>query len=193
VAEKIDRKQLKRPDEFQVVAGRAMGWVAAHQRLVLGLAAAVVAVVLTAWGVSAWRGSRESKASAELAEALELLSRPVAGEGQAQPGEQTFPSKEEREKAVVAALEKVRSDHGNTAAGQTALAELGFHKLKSGDAAAAQKDLEEFLAAHLLHTHGSDPIEAVSRQDFAFPHFTSQFLSPPATTFRTSTCRSKFR
>src|SRR5204863_8927394 len=55
-------------------------------------------------------------------------------------------SKEEREKAVVAALEKVRSDHGNTAAGQTALAELGFHKLKSGDAATAQKDLEEFLA-----------------------------------------------
>jgi hypothetical protein len=146
VAEKIDRKQLRRPDEFQVVAGRAMGWVAAHQRLVLGVASAVVVVVLIAWGVSAWRDSRESKASAELAEALELLSRPVAGDGQAQAGEQTFPSKEEREKAVVSALEKVRSDHGSTAAGQTALAELGFHKLKSGDAAAAQKDLGEFLA-----------------------------------------------
>ena len=147
MAEKIDRKQLKRPDEFQVVAGRAMAWMAAHQRLVLGVVAAVVAVVLTAWGVSAWRDARESKASAELAEALELLSRPVAGDGQAQAGEQqTFPNKEEREKAVVSALEKVRSDHGSTAAGQTALAELGFHKLKSGDAAAAQKDLEEFLA-----------------------------------------------
>jgi len=146
VAEKIDRKQLKRPDEFQVVAGRAMGWMAAHQRLVLGVASAVVAVALTAWGVSAWRDSRESKASAELAEALELLSRPVAGDGQTQASEQTFPSKEEREKAVVSALEKVRSGHGSTAAGQTALAELGFHKLKSGDAAAAQKDLEEFLA-----------------------------------------------
>ena len=146
MAEKIDRKQLKRPDEFQVVAGRAMGWMAAHQRLVLGLASAVVAVALTAWGVSAWRDSRESKASAELAEALELLSRPVAGDGQAQAGEQTFPSKEEREKAVVSALEKVRSNHGSTAAGRTALAELGFHKLKSGDATAAQKDLEEFLA-----------------------------------------------
>ena len=144
MAEKIDRKQLKRPDEFQLVAGRAMGWMAAHQRLVLGLASAVVAVALTAWGVSAWRDSRESKASAELSEALELLSRPIAGDAQA--GEQTFPSKEEREKAVVSALEKVRSDHGNTAAGQTALAELGFHKLKSGDAAAATKDLEEFLA-----------------------------------------------
>ena len=146
MAEKIDRKQLRRPDEFQVVAGRAMGWVAAHQRLVLGVASAVLVVVLIAWGVSAWRDSRESKASAELAEALELLSRPVAGDGQAQAGEQTFPSKEEREKAVVSALEKVRSDHGSTAAGQTALAELGFHKLKSGDAAAAQKDLGEFLA-----------------------------------------------
>ena len=146
MAEKIDRKQLKRPDEFQVVAGRAMGWMVAHQRVLLVVASAVGAVALTAWGILAWRDSRESKASAEIAEALELLSRPVAGDAQAQPGDQTFPSKEEREKAVISALEKVRSQHGSTAAGQTALAELGFHKLKSGDAAAAQKDLEEYLS-----------------------------------------------
>src|SRR5205823_2907124 len=43
------------------------------------------------------------------------------------------------------ALDKVRSEHPNTTAANTALAEIGFHKLKSGDAAGAQKDLEEFL------------------------------------------------
>jgi tetratricopeptide (TPR) repeat protein len=146
VAERIDRKQLKRPDEFQVVAGRAMGWMVANRGLVLGAVGAVIAIAIIGWGFTAWRGSREAKAGAELAEAIELQSRPISSDS-TQPGQETFASKEEREKAVIAALEKVRADHRATAAGQTALAEIGFHKLKGGDAAGAQKDLEEFLAA----------------------------------------------
>ena len=47
----------------------------------------------------------------------------------------------------MAALDKVRADHGGTAASLTAQAEVGFGKLKSGDAAGAQKDLSDFLAA----------------------------------------------
>jgi hypothetical protein len=145
VAEKIDRKQLKRPDEFQMIAGQAMGWMVARRRLLLGAAGGIVVAALIVWGISSWRSSRETEAGAALAEALELQSRPIAGEGPAEPDQQTFPSKEEREKAVLAALEKVRSDHRGTTAGQTAMAELGFHKLKSGDAAGAQEDLQEFL------------------------------------------------
>jgi tetratricopeptide (TPR) repeat protein len=146
VADKIDRKQLKRPDEFQVVAGRAMSWMVTNRALVLGVAGAVIATGLIAWGVAAWRSSRESKAGGELAEAIELQSRPISGDAASEPGQQTFANKEEREKAVVAALEKVRADHGSTTAARTALAEIGFHKLKSGDPAGAQKDLQEFLA-----------------------------------------------
>jgi tetratricopeptide (TPR) repeat protein len=145
VAEKLDRKQLKKPDEFQVVAGRAMNWAVAHKSLTLGAAAAILGLTLIVWGVSAWRNSREAKAGAELAEALELQSRPIAGDGQAQPGQETFPSREARDKALITALEKVRADHGGTTAAQTALAQIGFHKLQSGDAAGAQKDLQEFL------------------------------------------------
>jgi tetratricopeptide (TPR) repeat protein len=146
VAEKLDRKQLKKPDEFQVVAGRAMGWLVAHKSASIAAAVAIVALALIVWGVSAWRSSREASAGAELAEALQLQSRPIAAEGQAQPGEDTFPNREEREKATIAALEKVRADHRGTTAAQTALAELGFHKLKASDAAGAQKDLQDFLA-----------------------------------------------
>jgi tetratricopeptide (TPR) repeat protein len=145
VADKVDRKQLKRPDEFQLVAGRAMGWMVAHKGAVLGALAAVMAAVLIGWGLSFWRSSREAKAGADLAQAMELQSRPVVGDAPAQPGQETFPSKEERDKAVVGGLEKVRSDHGGTTAAQTALAEMGFHRLKSGDAPAAQKDLQDFL------------------------------------------------
>ena len=134
MAEKIDRKQLKRPDEFQVVAGRAMSWMVANRGPVLGAAGAVIAIVLIAWGVTAWRSSREAKAGGELAEALELQSRPISGDTASEPGQQTFATKEEREKAMIAALEKVRADHGGTTAARTA-----------ADAAGAQKDLEAFL------------------------------------------------
>ncbi len=146
MAEKIDRKQLRKPDEFQVVAGKAMGWVAEHQRPVMAAAIAILVVALAIWGLSAWRSSREAKAGGELAQAMELESRPIAGEA-AQPGQETFPSKEERDKAVLAALERVRKDYGGTTAAETALAELGFYKLKQGDAASAQKDLQEFLGS----------------------------------------------
>src|SRR5438105_332878 len=97
--------------------------------------------------VGGWRSWREAKAGAALSEGVELESRPIAGEGPAQPGQETFPSKEERIKAALAALDKVRADHGGTTAGATALAEIGFLKLKSGDAAGAQKDLSDFLGA----------------------------------------------
>jgi len=148
VAEKIDRKQLKRPDEFQVVAGKAMEWLVARQRQVVTGAVAVAAVALLAWGFSAWRSSRDAKAGAQLSEALELASRPIMGEGPPpQAGQETFASKDERDKAVMEALEKVRAGNPGTIAAMTALAEVGFHKLAAGDAAGAQKDLETFLAA----------------------------------------------
>ena len=69
------------------------------------------------------------------------------GRGTGAARQETFPSKEERTKAALAALEKVHAEHGRTTAGATALAETGFLKLKSGDAAGAQKDLSDFLGA----------------------------------------------
>jgi hypothetical protein len=145
LAQKLDRKQLKKPDEFQVVAGKAMGWIAAHQKpLLVGLVAVALAIA-GAWAVTSYAGSREAKAGAELAAALELASRPLATGGPAEPGVPTFANKDERAKATLAALEKVRSDHPRTAAGQTALAQVGFLQLKQGDAAGAQAALQQFL------------------------------------------------
>ncbi|MFN2549452.1 MAG: tol-pal system YbgF family protein [Myxococcales bacterium] len=147
MAEKLDRKQLKRPDEFQVVAGKAMEWVAARQKEVTLAVAAVLVLALAVWGLSAWRSSREAKGGAALSEAIDFESRPIAGEGPSQPGQETFPSKDERTKSALAALERVRADHGGTTAAATALAEIGFLKLKSGDAAGAQKDLSDFVGS----------------------------------------------
>ena len=166
MSEKSDRKELRKPDEFQVRAGRAMEWIAANQPLVLGAVGAVVLVALLAWGAAAYRSSRESTAGSQLAEALELGSRPIAGDPQAArlAAADTFASKDEREKATVAALGKVRAEHGSTTAGQTALAELGFHKLKASDNAGAQKDLEEFLKA----TDKNHPLRGFATESLAY-------------------------
>jgi hypothetical protein len=142
---KLNRKELKKPDEFQVVAGKAMEFLVAHKTPVLAALVAVVVVGLAAWGAAAWSNSREAKAGAALATALEVEQRPIAGEGEPVPGVDAFPSRAERAKAAISALEKLRADYPRTDAARTALAQIGFAKLQSGDAAGAQGALADFV------------------------------------------------
>ncbi len=140
-----DLKELRQPDEFQLVAGKALEWILAHQRA-LGLAiAGIVAVALLALGATAYKGHRESKSGEALAEALRIEARPIAGEGFVPPGEETFATKAERTKAATDALEKVRSESSGSVAAQTATLQLGLLKQQTGDAAAAIPLLEQFL------------------------------------------------
>jgi len=164
LAQKLDRKQLKKPDEFQAVAGKAMAWMLAHQKpLLIGLAVAAVLIV-AAWATTSYASSREAKAGGELAVALDLQSRPVASEGPAQPGVETFPSNEERAKASLAALEKVRADYPRSTAAQTALAQIGFLRLKQGDAAGAQLALQQFVK----DTPNDHPLRAVAQESLGY-------------------------
>jgi len=164
LAQKLDRKELKKPDEFQVVAGKAMGWIVAHQKPVLGGLIAVAVVILGAWAASAWSTSRETKAGAELAVAFELQSRPLASETQGQAGVETFPGREERQKAALAALEKVRADFPRSTAAETAEAQVGFLKLKGGDAAGSQAALQGFLK----DAPGGHPLRALAQESLGY-------------------------
>jgi hypothetical protein len=145
LAEKLDRKQLKQPDEFQLLANKLMKWTAEHSREVATAIIAIGVLVVGLWAFAWYRQSHEEKAGSALSQALDLASRPIAGETAPGSAEQTFPSKDERQKAVMAALQKVRADFGGSRAAETAQAELGFHELSSGDSASAVKDLQEFL------------------------------------------------
>jgi TolA-binding protein len=164
LTQKLDRKELKKPDEFQVVAGKVMGWVAAHQKPVLEGLVALAVVLLGGWAASAYSNSRDSKAGAELAVALELSSRPLASEAQGQPGVETFPSKEERQKATLQALEKVRADFPRSTAAQTAEAQIGFLELKAGDAAGAQAALQAFLDG----APGGHPLRIMAQESIGY-------------------------
>jgi hypothetical protein len=65
LAQKLDRKELKKPDEFQVVAGKAMGWMVAHQKPVLAVLVVLAVALLGGWAASAYSSSRDVKAGAE--------------------------------------------------------------------------------------------------------------------------------
>jgi len=148
VAEKVtgkDLKELRKPDEFQLVGGRGMEFLLRHQKQLLLAAVAIVAVVVVAWGAAAWKSRAEAKAGESLADALRIAARPVAGEGFTQPGDETFPSKADRTKAATDAFETVRKNHSGTTAAQTATLQLGFLKLQSADAAGATPLIEEYL------------------------------------------------
>ena len=155
---KLDRKELRQPDEFQVVAAKAMEYLVARRQLLVGAGIAFVALVVIVWGATAYMDSREAKAGAQLSEALEMQARPIAGDPGLLPGAEAFPSKDDRTKAVQTALEKVRSEFGSSQAGRTAGAQLGFLKLKAGDAAGATTLLSDYVE----QGRKDDPLRAVA-------------------------------
>lgn len=63
---RLRRKDIKRPDEFFTLTGRALTWVRQHQQLAtwggVGLLACLVAVGVA----SAYRGARQRDANADL-------------------------------------------------------------------------------------------------------------------------------
>jgi hypothetical protein len=164
LAEKLNRKELRKPDEFQIVAGRVMEWTRQRQFQIFGLVGAIVVIVFAAWGFTAYQNARETRAGAALAEAVGIESRPIAGEAYLPPGVETFPSKEERAKAALAALEKVRADAPTTRAGRTALAEIGFVKQKAGDSAGAAQELRAFLS----QSARGDPLRVFATESLAY-------------------------
>jgi hypothetical protein len=178
VTVKLKRKELKKPDEFQVVAGKVMEWLVTHRTPVLAGLIAVVVVALAAWGAAAWSSSREQKAGDALATALELEQRPIAGEREPIAGVETFPSRAEREKAVLSALEKLRADYPRTQAARTALAQIGFAKLQNGDAAGAQPALKEFLENAAGH-----PLRAFAIESLGYAYEATGKLDEAKATF----------
>jgi hypothetical protein len=166
LAHKQERKELKKPDEFQVIAGKTMDWILVHRlQVVVGLAAvAVIAVVV--WSLSTWNASREAKAGAALAQALAIEQRPIASEGNPQAGDKTFPTRADRDKATLDALEQVRKEYSKTRAAQTAAAQIGFQKLRAGDATGAQAALDEFL-----NSAGNDhPLRAFATEALGYAY-----------------------
>jgi hypothetical protein len=70
---RLRRKDIKQPDEFITLTGQALSWARQHQQWAIGGGGALVAILLAIAIATAYRGSRERDANADLARALAKL------------------------------------------------------------------------------------------------------------------------
>jgi tetratricopeptide (TPR) repeat protein len=143
----ITRKDMKEPDRFQQAATQAAGWLAVRRRNVVIVGVVAIAAVVLIAILSSVQSRREEAAGAAAADLLaamggEISSVPLPG----YPGP-FYPDEQARQRAIIAAAEKVLAAHpGGSAADLAALA-LGDAHLKLGEWDLARSAYDRFLAS----------------------------------------------
>jgi tetratricopeptide (TPR) repeat protein len=142
----ITRKDMKEPDKFQQAATQAASWIASRRRHVVLAGAIAVGLVVLLAILSAVNAGREERAGAAASDLLATMSGEVSAVPlPGMPGP-FFPNEEARQRAVVAAAERVLSAHGGTAAARLAALALGDAHAKLREWDAAKSAYERFLA-----------------------------------------------
>lgn len=144
----LTRKEMKGPDRFQAIAGKAATWAAGHQRQISLAVVGLLAAVVVAAGVAIWRHGREEKAGALLYRALDTLDGLVTSASVPSldaAGRPVFRSSDEMRKAVVAAAGDVRREYPSSTAAETAALASGDAHLRLGEWDAAIADYQAFL------------------------------------------------
>ncbi len=139
----LSRKEIKQPDQFQVVAGEAASWLGGHRRQSVLAGGALVVVLVGALAFMAVRERRSAGAAALLSQVYraaggELSAVPLPGV----PGP-FFASDAARQKAVAQAADTLLAEYpGTSQAALGALAKGDAHlRLGEFDAAAAAYQL----------------------------------------------------
>ena len=139
-----DLKHDKFVDEIGALSVRAR----ANQTVLLGIAAAVVAIAVIAYGVYFFRSNREVKAQQALATAIETAEASV-GEQRA-PGATGLHFKTEAERTAAAEklFKEVQSRHAGTDAADVAGLYIARNAVARGDMKTARKLLQDFVNDH---------------------------------------------
>jgi len=142
----LSRKEMKQPDQFQVVAGEAASWLTGHRRLaVIGGGVAAV-VLLAAIAFLSIRDRRSAGAAALLSEiyrtaGAEISTVPLPGV----PGP-FYPSDAARQKAVALAAEKLLAEFPGTSQASLAALAKGDALLRLGQFEPAAAAYQAYLA-----------------------------------------------
>jgi predicted negative regulator of RcsB-dependent stress response len=141
--DRITRKGLKQ-DKFAVEVTHTVDFLAEHrtQAIRYGIAGLVVVVLLV--GFFTWRSHEAAARRAALSAVLELRQAPV-GPSQGDPLVRTFPTEQEKTKAVLAALSDVASKYSGTEDGTVAQFYLGTMAADQGNLAGAERALKEVI------------------------------------------------
>lgn len=146
MATKMSRRELQGPDRFQQEAGGVFDWAQNHPKEVAMGGAGLLVVILAIGLIFGGGGSDrvDNAAGEDFAAALALVDRPVGGtaaEGQEAP----FATEREKQEAVAAAMEKVRSEHGGTSTAVAAALPLADARYKLGQYEDALGLYDEYL------------------------------------------------
>ena len=139
-----DLKHDKFVDEIGALSVRAR----ANQRLLLVIAAAIVAIAAITYGVFFYRGNQETQAQAALAAAIDTADATVA---ETKPQNLTgpwFKTEAERNAAAERMFKDVQSKYSGTDASDVAGLYLARIAVGKGDTATARKLLENFVGEH---------------------------------------------
>lgn len=138
-----DLKHDKFVDEIGVLSSKARD----NQRLLIGVAVAVLAAALLFYGWQFYRGGREEKAQALLATAITTFDAPVGAVTPQQPAATPqFKTEQEKMAAAEKQFQELQSKFGGSDAADVANLYLARIAVSKGDAAGGRKLLEQFVA-----------------------------------------------
>jgi tetratricopeptide (TPR) repeat protein len=150
----ITRKDMKEPDRFQQAATQAATWMASRRKHVVAAGAAAVGLLVLVAVLAALQGRRAERAGAAASDLLstmggEISSVPLPG----LPGP-FYESEDARQRAVIAAADRVLADHGGSGAAALAALAKGDAHLRLREWDLAKSAYERFLA----ETDGDDSL-----------------------------------
>ena len=162
MSDKMTRKELKAPDQFQKLGNEAVPLLVQHQKTIV---IAVIAVVVLGLGISTtiWFKERtEAKASENLGAALEVVSRevsaappPITVGDDAKP---PFKTEAEKNEALIKSVSEFRAAEKGTRAAGTAALPLGEALLREGKAPEALAAFDDYLKV----SNADDPLRPLA-------------------------------
>jgi tetratricopeptide (TPR) repeat protein len=147
MSDKLTRKELKAPDEFQKLGAQAVPFLVQHQKTFVFGVVGVVAVGFLVFAVQFMGQHGEEKADMALGAALREMNREVnaGGTPSEDNGKAPFKTSAEKDDAIIKSLSDFRAKEKGTKASSTAALPLGQALLREGKSQEALAAFDDYL------------------------------------------------